>query len=109
RKGENQFSTSHGTPEKRSSIGTGYTTTLLPLLLLALPIAVQAQEFFYSANNGVITITGYNGSGGDVNIPSTLSGLPVTSIGDGAFTSKNSITGVTIPDTVTSIGISSFG
>ena len=58
---------------------------LLPLLLLlALPAAVQAQ-FTYTNNNGAITITGYTGPGGDVTIPDTISGLPVTSIGDYAF------------------------
>ena len=58
---------------------------LLPLLLLlALPAAVQAQ-FTYTTNNGAITITGYTGPGGAVTIPSTINGLPVTSIGDQAF------------------------
>ena len=50
------------------------------LLLLALPAAVQAQ-FTYTTNNGTITITGYYGSGGDLTIPDTINGLPVTDIG----------------------------
>ena len=56
---------------------------LLPmvLLLLTLPAVVQAQ-FNYTTNNGTITITGYTGPGGAVTIPSTINGLPVTSIGD---------------------------
>ena len=43
----------------------------------------------------------------DVVIPSKYDGLPVTSIGDGAF-SWCSITSVTIPDSVTTIGSSAF-
>ena len=78
---------------------------LLVLLLLALPGAVQAQ-FTYTTNNGTITITGYIGSGGSVIIPSTINGLPVTAIRDNAFNGINSLTSVTIPDSVTSIGTS---
>ncbi|MBP9761506.1 leucine-rich repeat domain-containing protein [Candidatus Saccharibacteria bacterium] len=44
----------------------------------------------------------------DVDIPSTISGQPVTSIGNGAFANK-SLVSVTIPNSVVSIGSSSFG
>ena len=71
-------------------------------MLLTLPAAVQAQ-FIYTTNNGTITITGYTGPGGAVTIPSTTNGLPVTSIGDYAF-SATSLTSVTIANNVTSIG-----
>ena len=54
-----------------------FCRTLLPVLLLALPAAVQAQ-FTYTTNKGTITITGYTGPGGGVTIPSTITGLPVT-------------------------------
>jgi len=82
---------------------------LLPalLLLLALPEAVQAQ-FTFTTNNGTITITKYTGPGGDVTIPDTINGLPVTSLGDRAFISCATLTNVTIPDSVTSIGSHSF-
>jgi hypothetical protein len=55
----------------------------------------------------MITITAYTGSGDDVAIPSTINGLPVTSIGDGAF-AGSSLTSVTIPNSVTSIGDGAF-
>ena len=61
-------------------------------------------DFLYMYNNGTITITGYTGSGGDVTIPDTINGLPVTSIGDWAFRNCTSLTNVTIPDSVISIG-----
>ena len=81
---------------------------ILPLLLLlALPSAAQAQ-FTYTTNNGAITITGYSGPGGGVDIPSTINGLPVTSIGAGAFYSCASLTSITIPKSVTSIGDMAF-
>ena len=53
--------------------------TLATILLLALPVALQAQ-FNFTTNNGTIAITKYTGPGGDVTIPSTTNGLPVTSI-----------------------------
>jgi hypothetical protein len=43
-----------------------------------------------------------------VTIPSTISGLRVTGIGDGAF-GNSALTTVTIPDSVTSIGDGAFG
>ena len=72
------------------------------LLLLTLPSAVQAQ-FTFTTNNGAITITSYTGTNPVVVIPSTINGLPVTSIGGGVFTYSSSLTSVTIPDTVTNI------
>jgi hypothetical protein len=97
-----------------------YATTMLPLLLLlTLPVVLQAQfysyPFYYSTNNNAVTIIAYNGSGGAVNIPSTISGLPVTSIGANAFynTFYNNysarLTNVTIPDSVITIGTNAFG
>jgi hypothetical protein len=87
------------------SLRTAWAGRLLPLLLLlALPAVVQAQDYTYTTNMGMITITKYTGPGGAVNIPSTLEGLPVTSIGSRAFYSCFSLTSVTIPNSVASIG-----
>src|ERR1041384_2837828 len=79
---------------------------LTAVLILATPAALQAQ-FTFTTNNGTITITGYTGTGGVVVIPSTINGLPVTSIGYEAF-QDSSITGVTIPNSVTNIGEAAF-
>lgn len=45
---------------------------------------------------------------GEIVIPSTYKGLPVTEIGDMAFKENSSITSVTIPDSITSIGDYAF-
>ena len=70
-------------------------------------------DFVYAEYSSTITITGYTGNGGAVNIPSTIKGKPVVSIGDNAFFDTQSYTGkgltsVTIPNSVTSIGESAF-
>ena len=77
-------------------------------LLLLMPAVAQAQLAFITNANNTITITGYTGSGGDLVIPVETNGYPVTSIGDFAFESLPSLTSVTIPNSVTSIGNSAF-
>jgi len=79
------------------------------LMMLVVPAVVQAQDFAYTTNSdNTITIAKYKGNGGTVTIPNTLNGLPVTSIGNGAFWNAGSLTGVTIPNRVTSIGEGAF-
>jgi hypothetical protein len=77
------------------------------MLCLVFIGAAHAQEFTYTTNNGSITITRYKGAGGPVNIPGTITGLPVTAIGDWAFYST-SPTSVAIPGSITSIGDYAF-
>jgi hypothetical protein len=55
----------------------------------------------FTIDNGVLTA--YNGYGGSITIPDTVS-----SIGDSVFKDSDSITDVTIPQSVTSIGDSAF-
>src|SRR6516165_125359 len=69
---------------------------------------VQAQDFQYVVTNGTVTITSYLGMGGGVNIPSTINSLPVTSIGDFAFFLNKTLISVSIPDTVTNLGMDAF-
>jgi hypothetical protein len=49
-------------------------------LLLMTALGAQAKDFSYYFTNGTITITSYNGPGGDVTVPSTINGVPVTTI-----------------------------
>ncbi len=82
-------------------------TCLLAVMLLALPAVTQAQFNYVVNDDDTITITGYTGPGGDVTIPATINGLPVTGIGNEAF-DISGLTSVTIPDSVTNIGNFAF-
>src|SRR5208282_1174609 len=83
---------------------------ILFCLLLVMP-AVAQTEFRYTTNNGKITINGsagYKEFNGDVNIPSTINGLPVVSIGSSAFYLHQRMTSVVIQNGVTDIGATAF-
>lgn len=53
---------------------------------------------------GEVVITGYNGDAATVEIPSEIDGKPVTSIGWSAFQNCTSLTTITIPGSVKSVG-----
>jgi hypothetical protein len=74
------------------------------LLLYSSALALQSGDFTYTVTNNNVTITGYTGSGGAVVIPDTIDGMPVVSIGNRAFESQSSITGIIIPSSVIDIG-----
>ena len=59
-------------------------------------------------DDGTAKITRYFGKAEELAIPDELDGIKVTSIGDGAFSFCDSLTGITIPDSVTSIGANPF-
>ncbi len=61
-------------------------------------------DFEYSVSDSKATITKYNGSDAELDVPSTLGGYPVTVIGDYAFNGCSSLTSITISESVTSIG-----
>jgi hypothetical protein len=63
--------------------------------------------FDFTFSGGTVTITAYTGADGSVIIPDKIGGLPVTTIGDSAFYFTG-VTSVTIPDSVTDIGIYAF-
>ena len=69
---------------------------------------VMHIAYTYTVEDGKATITGYDGPGGDVTVPSTLGGCPVTAIGDEAFKNNKNITSVTIPEGVMTIGENAF-
>ena len=79
------------------------------LLALVLPQCGRAQFNFITNADNTITITGYTGAGGDVIIPDSTNGFPVTAIGIQAFYFCSSLTNITIPNNVTSIGTWAFG
>ena len=92
-----------------------------PLVLLtALFIASAHQtlsgetsgDWTYSVSDNQATITGYSGAGGAVDIPAVVNEISVVKVGDGwppIFGQGNTtVTSVTIPDSVTSIGDYAF-
>ncbi len=71
---------------------------------LTVRLTPPQDQFNYTTNNGTLTITGYAGTGGDVSIPESIDGLPVTEIGTNAFYYATGLTNVTLPNSVTTIG-----
>ena len=82
------------------------------VLMVLLPNQVSAATegvYTYSVSGGKVTITDCNTAvSGDLVIPSTLGGYPVTEISDRAFYGCSNLTSVTIPEGVTSIGTRTF-
>ena len=92
----------------------------------AVPIAVNPQNYVISASaaeeytkgtyesltyknyGDYIEISGCNASATSVEIPSEIDGVPVTSIGYGAFHLCSGLTSINIPNSVTSIGDYAF-
>ncbi len=65
-------------------------------------------DWVYSIEGGKAVLTGYTGSATELVIPSKLGGRTVTAIGDWAFSWRENLTSVTIPNSVKQIGIEAF-
>ncbi len=76
----------------------------------AIPINAPSDDFEYTLINGgtEVQITEYIGSGGNVVVPSTIDGRPVTSIANYAFYGDTSVTSVTMYGNLKSIGNYAF-
>jgi len=64
-----------------------------------------------NADESTLTIVGYTGAGGNITLPSNLNERTVTGTDGAVFRgsgTNKSITGVTIPNTITSIGMQTF-
>jgi hypothetical protein len=77
--------------------------------VLVSPVVVRAQYIYTVNGDNTITITGYTGEpslpSGALSITNTINDLPVTSIGDSAFTYCTSLTSITIPASVQHRGL----
>jgi len=76
--------------------------TLLSAVIIASPVFVQAIDYTYVTNGAAITITGYTGTDSDIIIPDTITGLPVVTIGEAAF-SGSAVLSVSIPNSITNV------
>lgn len=63
---------------------------------------------YYEINNGEITITGCDDTLNDITIPSEIDGLPVTAIGESAFTWKSQLHSVIISEGIRRIEYCGF-
>jgi len=97
-------------PPYYTGTSPGYTGTL--------PVADQIDQvsgFMYQINGDSVTVTGYRGSNVHAVIPDKIAGKTVTAIGYGAIFDSTgrvfgfaSLSSITIPDSVTSIGRMAF-
>ena len=68
----------------------------------------SAGDFTYSVENNGVKILKYTGTDTEVTIPNKIENLPVTAIGDYAFSDCHDIIGVEVPNTVTDMGSWTF-
>lgn len=87
------------------------------LLIGLIPVQVRAEEdtnrysfghFYYHSHNGYVSICGYLGRETEVEIPSVMSGRPVSEIESGSFQGCNTIETIIVPDTVVMVYEDSF-
>ena len=93
------------------------TTSALPVFAETLPDSdVQTEEFaavtvgdfvckVYASHAEIVRCTS---NAAEIVIPKYISGLPVTTIGDNAFSDCTALTAVVLPDSIDTLSLSSF-
>jgi M6 family metalloprotease-like protein len=72
-------------------------------------VVAGTVSFEYTENENGIKLTQYTGTAGNVTIPETIGGKPVTAIESGTFTWIEYLKSVTIHDNINEIGNGAFG
>lgn len=88
------------------AITVAATTVTVPSTTVTAP--QPWATFTYSASGDGITITGYSGSESNIIIPDSIDGLAVVAIAPNAFAYNDTPTSVSIPGSVTRIGVGAF-
>ncbi len=96
--------------EKFRKISLSFVFMLLVTALCVFTAAAENEgPYTYVIGEGQVTITDCDMNlQGDIVIPETLGGIPVTAIGDNAFYYCGGITSVTIGENIKSIGANAF-
>ncbi len=70
---------------------------------------IEVDDFMcIVSKNDIVSIVGYSGTETSIKIPDTINGKAVTSIDDYAFSYRENLTSITIPDSITCIGYEAF-
>ena len=90
------------------TIAHNYVNDVCTMCGASAPQLTEGLVLTLSADRTQYSVTDYTGTAAEVYIPAVYEGLPVTSIGGGAFADCRSLTSIEIPDSVTSIGAGAF-
>lgn len=96
---------------KKKMIAMLLAVTTMLTVFAGMPLSASAETegiWEYTVTDGEATITGCTDPVGNLTIPDTLGGYPVTEIGERAFFGCDSLTSITIPNSVTSISEYAF-
>ncbi len=96
--------------KKILSVTLAFIMILSVVIIAPITASAETSEIFkYSVKDGKATITGYTSEPtGDLVIPDTLDGYPVTSVGNYAFECCTGLTGINIPNGIKSINWATF-
>ena len=87
----------------------GHTDFLFIVAFGLLACSSAQAQFDYTDNgDGTVTLTGYNGEGGNVSVPHKIAGKKVSAIGAWDFDRNTRIKSLTLPNTIASVGDLAF-